>query len=71
MYCWRCWPDISSAPQSCNQLFCICRGAAEYSGETFEIGIRKTVQWYLDHPDWVANVLSGGYRDWVAQQSGN
>ncbi len=36
--------------------------------ETFETGIRKTVQWYLDHPDWVANVQSGGYRDWVAQQ---
>ena len=34
--------------------------------ETFETGIRKTVQWYLDHPDWVANVQSGGYRDWVA-----
>ncbi len=39
--------------------------------ETFETGIRKTVQWYLDNPDWVANVLSGGYRDWVAQQYGN
>ena len=38
--------------------------------ETFETGIRKTVQWYLDHPDWVANVLSGGYREWVAQQYG-
>jgi dTDP-glucose 4,6-dehydratase len=34
--------------------------------ETFETGIRKTVQWYLDHPEWVANVQSGGYRDWVA-----
>ena len=34
--------------------------------ETFESGIRKTVQWYLDHPDWVANVQSGGYRDWLA-----
>ena len=34
--------------------------------ETFETGIRKTVQWYLDHADWVANVQSGGYRDWVA-----
>jgi dTDP-glucose 4,6-dehydratase len=33
--------------------------------ETFESGIRKTVQWYLDHPDWVANVQSGGYRAWV------
>jgi dTDP-glucose 4,6-dehydratase len=34
--------------------------------ETFETGIRKTVQWYLDNADWVANVQSGGYRDWVA-----
>ncbi|WP_302174217.1 dTDP-glucose 4,6-dehydratase [uncultured Hydrogenophaga sp.] len=34
--------------------------------ETFETGIRKTVQWYLDHPDWVAHVLNGAYRDWVA-----
>jgi dTDP-glucose 4,6-dehydratase len=34
--------------------------------ETFETGIRKTVQWYLAHGDWVANVQSGGYRDWLA-----
>ncbi len=33
--------------------------------ETFETGIRKTVQWYLDNQDWVANVQSGAYRDWV------
>ena len=33
--------------------------------ETFETGIRKTVQWYLTHQDWVAQVQSGGYRDWV------
>jgi dTDP-glucose 4,6-dehydratase len=33
--------------------------------ETFETGIRKTVQWYLDHPQWVANVQSGAYREWV------
>ncbi len=34
--------------------------------ETFESGIRKTVRWFLDNPDWVANVQSGSYRDWVA-----
>jgi dTDP-glucose 4,6-dehydratase len=34
--------------------------------ETFETGIRKTVQWYLDNAEWVASVQSGGYRDWVA-----
>jgi dTDP-glucose 4,6-dehydratase len=36
--------------------------------ETFDTGIRKTVQWYLDHPEWVAHVQSGSYRDWVHQQ---
>ena len=39
--------------------------------ETFDTGIRKTVQWYLDNPDWVANVQSGGYRDWVSKQYGD
>ncbi|GBG12948.1 dTDP-glucose 4,6-dehydratase [Novimethylophilus kurashikiensis] len=34
--------------------------------ETFETGIRKTVQWYLDHQDWVQHVTSGEYRSWVA-----
>lgn len=38
--------------------------------ETFETGIRKTVQWYLDHPDWVAHVQSGAYRQWVQAQYG-
>jgi dTDP-glucose 4,6-dehydratase len=38
--------------------------------ETFDTGIRKTVQWYLDHADWVAEVQSGGYRDWVSRQYG-
>jgi dTDP-glucose 4,6-dehydratase len=33
--------------------------------ETFGSGIRKTVQWYLDNADWVAQVQSGAYRDWV------
>ena len=34
--------------------------------ETFETGIRRTVRWYLEHADWVAEVQSGSYRDWVA-----
>ena len=38
--------------------------------ETFESGIRKTVQWYLDNQDWVAQVQSGAYREWVTQQYG-
>ncbi|MDO8812887.1 MAG: dTDP-glucose 4,6-dehydratase [Gallionella sp.] len=33
--------------------------------ETFETGIRKTVQWYLDNQGWVSNVQSGNYRQWV------
>ena len=36
--------------------------------ETFDTGIAKTVQWYLDHPQWVANVQSGAYREWVSKQ---
>ncbi len=36
--------------------------------ETFESGIRKTVQWYLANPQWVANVQSGAYREWVTTQ---
>ena len=35
--------------------------------ETFETGIRKTVQWYLDHAEWVGNVQSGAYREWVSR----
>ncbi|MDP1939386.1 MAG: dTDP-glucose 4,6-dehydratase, partial [Gallionella sp.] len=38
--------------------------------ETFETGIRKTVQWYLDNQEWVNNVLSGDYRQWVEKQYG-
>ncbi len=33
--------------------------------ETFETGIRKTLQWYLDNQQWVANVQSGAYKDWM------
>ncbi len=39
--------------------------------ETFDTGIRKTVEWYLANQEWVVNVQSGGYRDWVAKQYGN
>jgi len=35
--------------------------------ETFETGIRKTVQWYLHNQDWVSAVQTGAYRDWVEQ----
>jgi len=36
--------------------------------ETFETGIRKTVQWYLDNPKWVEGVVRGSYRQWIDQQ---
>ncbi len=36
--------------------------------ETFETGIRKTVEWYLNNPNWVERVVSGEYRDWVDRQ---
>ncbi|MFQ2031253.1 GDP-mannose 4,6-dehydratase, partial [Aeromonas veronii] len=35
--------------------------------ETFESGIRKTVQWYLDNQQWVNNVKSGAYQSWIEQ----
>jgi dTDP-glucose 4,6-dehydratase len=38
--------------------------------QTFESGMRQTVQWYLDHQDWVQRITSGAYRDWVAQHYG-
>ena len=34
--------------------------------ETFESGIRKTVRWYLEHEEWVREVTSGNYRQWIA-----
>jgi dTDP-glucose 4,6-dehydratase len=36
--------------------------------ETFESGLRETVRWYLDHAEWVRQVTSGEYRQWVATQ---
>ncbi|HSH07692.1 MAG TPA: dTDP-glucose 4,6-dehydratase [Burkholderiales bacterium] len=42
------------------------RGALGWQpAETFESGLKKTVAWYLDNADWVANVTSGAYREWV------
>ncbi len=37
---------------------------------SFEEGMRKTVRWYLDHPEWVQGVQSGTYRQWIQQQYG-
>ena len=38
--------------------------------ESFETGLRKTVVWYLEHSDWVNDVVTGGYRDWIRTQYG-
>lgn len=39
--------------------------------ETFESGIRKTVEWYLTNEQWVSNVKSGAYASWVSTQYGD
>ncbi|MBT1905853.1 dTDP-glucose 4,6-dehydratase [Enterobacter kobei] len=38
--------------------------------ETFESGIRKTVEWYLNNSEWVSNVKSGAYKSWIEQNYG-
>jgi dTDP-glucose 4,6-dehydratase len=38
--------------------------------ESFKTGIRKTVEWYLDNPKWVEKVVSGQYREWIADTYG-
>jgi len=38
--------------------------------ETFESGMRKTIQWYLDNPEWVHSIKTGAYRDWMSRQYG-
>ena len=38
--------------------------------ETFESGIRKTVEWYLSNAEWVAHVKSGAYQQWLGKQYG-
>lgn len=39
--------------------------------ETFETGIRKTIAWYLENEDWVANITSGAYQSWINKHYGN
>jgi dTDP-glucose 4,6-dehydratase len=46
------------------------RDLAWRPAETFETGIRKTVEWYLSNPQWVENVQSSAYRDWIAKHYG-
>ena len=39
--------------------------------ETFESGLRNTVAWYLDNPEWVVHVTSGAYRQWIEKNYGS
>jgi len=36
-----------------------------HAAESFETGLRKTVQWYLDNPEWLKDVTSGAYQQWI------
>ncbi|HCR0035768.1 TPA: dTDP-glucose 4,6-dehydratase [Acinetobacter baumannii] len=36
--------------------------------ESFETGLRKTVEWYLSNTEWVAHVQSGEYQSWLNKQ---
>jgi dTDP-glucose 4,6-dehydratase len=38
--------------------------------ESFESGLRKTVEWYLANAEWVASVRSGDYRKWIETNYG-
>ena len=42
-----------------------------YPETTFEVGIKKTIKWYLDHKDWVNNVTSGQYQDYYEKMYEN
>ncbi|MGC2246472.1 MAG: dTDP-glucose 4,6-dehydratase [Terriglobales bacterium] len=44
------------------------RELAWHPRETFATGLEKTVRWYLEHDDWVRDVTSGSYRQWMAKQ---
>jgi len=46
------------------------RALGWHPSETFATGLRKTVRWYLDHQQWLRNVTSGAYRNWLKQQYG-
>jgi dTDP-glucose 4,6-dehydratase len=43
----------------------IAREVGWAPAETFETGLERTVRWYLEHADWVADVTGGGYRAWI------
>jgi dTDP-glucose 4,6-dehydratase len=45
----------------------IAREIGWQPAETFDSGIRKTVQWYLENQAWVENITSGAYQNWIKQ----
>ena len=49
----------------------IARDLGWYSETDFETGIRKTVKWYLEHQDWVNEVVSGDYQKYYEEMYGN
>ena len=42
-----------------------------YPETTFEVGIKKTIQWYLNNKEWMENVTSGAYQDYYRKMYGN
>jgi dTDP-glucose 4,6-dehydratase len=36
--------------------------------QTFDSGIRRTIEWYLAHDGWIREVTTGAYRQWIATQ---
>jgi len=46
----------------------LCRELGWQPRETFRSGMRKTIAWYLSHRDWLASVISGDYKQWIATQ---
>ncbi len=49
----------------------IARELGWYPETPFKVGIEKTVRWYLDHQDWVDEVVSGDYQKYYEQMYGN
>ncbi|BBM48624.1 dTDP-glucose 4,6-dehydratase [Leptotrichia wadei] len=49
----------------------IARDLGWYPEKDFETGIRKTVKWYLEHQDWVNEVVSGDYQKYYEEMYGN
>ena len=49
----------------------IKRDLGWYPETTFEVGIKKTIQWYLNHKEWMENVTSGAYQEYYQRMYSN